>query len=82
MRQERHKFPNELLIPLSFYNDDNFFWEEKIPCVLKHVISPTYMIAAPHTLGILLQGKGDTSGGCRCMADGRTKCHPLCNYCH
>ncbi|XP_040581717.1 ranBP-type and C3HC4-type zinc finger-containing protein 1 [Lepeophtheirus salmonis] len=27
-------------------------------------------------------GKGDTSGGCRCMADGRTKCHPKCNYCH
>jgi len=27
-------------------------------------------------------GKGDTSAGCRCMADGRTKCHPLCNYCH
>lgn len=27
-------------------------------------------------------GKGDTSGGCRCMADGRTKCHPMCNYCH
>ena len=27
-------------------------------------------------------GRGDTSGGCKCMADGRTKCHKLCNYCH
>jgi len=27
-------------------------------------------------------GKGDTSGGCKCMIDGRTKCHPMCNYCH
>merc|ERR1719193_1649196 len=26
-------------------------------------------------------GRGDTSGGCKCMADGRTKCHKLCNYC-
>ena len=29
-----------------------------------------------------LQGRGDTSGGCKCMIDGRTKCHKLCNYCH
>lgn len=27
-------------------------------------------------------GRGDTSGGCKCMIDGRTKCHKLCNYCH
>eukprot|EP00095_Tigriopus_kingsejongensis_P003996 maker-scaffold1031_size68893-snap-gene-0.22 protein:Tk03996 transcript:maker-scaffold1031_size68893-snap-gene-0.22-mRNA-1 annotation:"-type and c3hc4-type zinc finger-containing protein" len=27
-------------------------------------------------------GRGDTSEGCKCMADGRTKCHPKCNYCH
>jgi len=27
-------------------------------------------------------GRGDTSGGCKCMADGRTKCHKNCNYCH
>jgi len=27
-------------------------------------------------------GRGDTSGGCKCMLDGRTKCHKLCNYCH
>jgi len=28
------------------------------------------------------KGKGDMSGGCKCMADGRTKCHKNCNYCH
>eukprot|EP00092_Neocalanus_flemingeri_P006993 GFUD01007550.1.p1 GENE.GFUD01007550.1~~GFUD01007550.1.p1 ORF type:complete len:926 (+),score=211.08 GFUD01007550.1:283-3060(+) len=27
-------------------------------------------------------GRGDTSGGCKCMIDGRTKCHKNCNYCH
>jgi len=27
-------------------------------------------------------GRGDTSGGCKCMIDGRTKCHKMCNYCH
>jgi len=27
-------------------------------------------------------GRGDTSGGCKCMIDGRTKCHEKCNYCH
>jgi len=27
-------------------------------------------------------GRGDTSGGCKCMVDGRTKCHKNCNYCH
>jgi len=27
-------------------------------------------------------GRGDTSGGCKCMLDGKTKCHPMCNYCH
>lgn len=29
----------------------------------------------------LFQGKGDTSGGCRCQVGG-VKCHPNCNYCH
>ena len=31
---------------------------------------------------IIVQGRGDTSGGCKCMIDGRTKCHKNCNYCH
>ncbi|XP_015790185.1 uncharacterized protein LOC107367038 [Tetranychus urticae] len=26
-------------------------------------------------------GKGDVSGGCKCMLNGQ-KCHPKCNYCH
>ncbi|XP_053212649.1 uncharacterized protein LOC128396139 isoform X2 [Panonychus citri] len=26
-------------------------------------------------------GKGDISGGCKCMINGQ-KCHPKCNYCH
>ncbi|CAL1290893.1 unnamed protein product [Larinioides sclopetarius] len=26
-------------------------------------------------------GKGDTSGGCKCMVNG-VRCHPKCSYCH
>lgn len=26
-------------------------------------------------------GRGDTSGGCKCMVNG-VRCHPKCNYCH
>ncbi|XP_035220075.1 uncharacterized protein LOC118193137 isoform X2 [Stegodyphus dumicola] len=26
-------------------------------------------------------GRGDTSGGCKCMVDG-SRCHPKCSYCH
>lgn len=28
-----------------------------------------------------VQGKGDTSGGCRCMINGK-RCHTDCKYCH
>ena len=28
------------------------------------------------------KGKGDTSGGCKCRADGRTPCCPQCKNCH
>ena len=28
------------------------------------------------------KGKGDTSGGCKCRADGRTPCCPHCKNCH
>ena len=28
------------------------------------------------------KGKGDTSGGCKCRADGRTPCCPECRNCH
>ena len=27
------------------------------------------------------QGKGDTTGGCKCGVNG-IKCHAKCNYCH
>ena len=28
------------------------------------------------------KGKGDTTGGCKCRADGRTPCSPQCKNCH
>jgi len=40
-----------------------------------------YTFANGPLIPLYLQGRGDTSGGCRCRVGGK-KCHPLCRNCH
>ena len=62
-------------------------WGPNVSITIKWLFDDKYWYQFTEEIQIFLyyhclQGRGDTSAGCKCMADGRTKCHPLCNYCH
>lgn len=44
-----------------------------------YLVSEFRVWSSPSVLA--LQGRGDTSGGCRCRVNGHT-CHPNCQNCH